>query len=90
MLGGKSGGHVKLYESIRIGFAGDMHDVPRELFRQRVSQSGNSEYIPINFFLFNKNKDGLDYLIADELVFQALTARHSSSFDKLAVFALRA
>ena len=86
--GPPANGLLELYESIRIGFAGEMQDVPRELFRQRVSQSGHSEYIPINFFLFNKSKDGLDYLIADELVFQALTARHSSSFDKLAVFAL--
>lgn len=65
-----------------------MEDVARDVFRQRVSQSGHSEYIPINFFLFNKSKNGVDHLVADELVFQALTAPHTTNFDKLAIFAL--
>lgn len=86
--GAPANGLLELYESIRIGFDGQMEDVPRDIFRQRVSQSGHSEYIPINFFLFNKNKDGIDYLVADELVFQALNAPHTSSFDKLALFTL--
>lgn len=86
--GPPANGLLELYESIRIGFDGQMEDVPRDLFRQRVSQSGHSEYIPINFFLFNKIKDATDYLVADELVFQALTAPHTDSFDKLALFAL--
>lgn len=86
--GPPANGLLELYESIRIGFDGQMEDVPRDLFRQRVSQSGHSEYIPVNFFLFNKSKGGTDYLVADELVFQALTAPHTDSFDKLALFTL--
>jgi hypothetical protein len=86
--GPPANGLLELYESIRIGFDGKMEDVPREVFRQRVSQFGHSEYIPINFFLFNKSKNGVDHLIADELVFQALTAAHTANFDKLALFAL--
>ena len=86
--GPPANGLLELYESIRIGFDNQMEDVPRDLFRQRVSRSGHSEYIPINFFLFNKSKNGMDYLVADELAFQALTAPHTDSFDKLALFAL--
>lgn len=86
--GPPANGLLELYESIRIGFDSQMQDVPRGIFRQRVSQSGHSEYIPVNFFLFNKSKGGIDHLVADELVFQALTAPHSDNFDKLALFAL--
>lgn len=86
--GPPANGLLELYESIRIGFNGNMEDVAREVFRQRVSQSGHSEYIPINFFLFNKSENGVDHLVADELVFQALTASHTVNFDRLALFAL--
>ncbi len=41
----------------------------------------------MNFFLFNRTIDGVDFLIYDELVFQALTADHSVRFDCLAMFA---
>lgn len=81
-------GLLQLYECIRAGFAGEMVDVERAVFRQRVADSGRSDYIPINFFLFNQTRDGTDFLIADELVFQALMAPHSANFDRLALFAL--
>jgi hypothetical protein len=84
--GAKSEGLRQLHQSIRIGFDNKMEDVPREEFRSRVARSGRPDYIPINFFLFNKIVDGIDYLIADELVFQALTQTHSARFDKLALF----
>lgn len=86
--GAPQNGLLQLYESIRLGFAGELVDVERKVFRQRVAESGRSDYIPINFFLFNKSKDGKDFLVADELVFQALMAPHTSNFDKLALFAL--
>ena len=86
--GPRENGLLELYESIRLGFAGEMADVPRNTFRERVAESSHSEYIPINFFLFNKAIDGVDYLVADELVFQALTAPHSHNFDRLALFSL--
>src|SRR3546814_18064497 len=44
-------------------------------------------YIPLNFFLFNRIKAGIDFVVVDELVFQAVSFRHSAAFDKLALFA---
>jgi hypothetical protein len=79
---------VELHDIIRVGFDGKMEDVPREVFRQRIEPSGRPVYIPLNFFLFNKpDQDGVDTLVADELVFQAINWEHSERFDKLALFA---
>lgn len=77
----------QLHATIRIGFNDEVADVPRDVFRERVSKTGRPDFIPINFFLFNKIVDGDSYLIADELVFQALNFRHTSRFDKLGLFA---
>jgi len=77
----------ELYEIIRFGFNETMGDVPRVRFRERIADAKRPDYIPINFFLFNKNVDGVDCLCADELVFQALKFPHSARFDKLALFA---
>lgn len=77
----------ELYDLIRHGFGGESLDVPRSLFRERVKDIQRPDYIPLNFFLFNKVKGGTDFVVADELVFQAVHFRHSSSFDKLALFA---
>lgn len=77
----------QLQEIIRTGFDNTTEDVPRSLFRERVTHTGRPDYIAINFFLFNKPIHGVDYIIADELVFQALNFPHSSDFDKLALFA---
>ena len=81
-----SGGLVRLHESIRHGFDNKMEDVRRDIFRRRVKDLGRPDFIPINFFLFNKRRQDSDYLAADELVFQALNFDHSSRFDKLALF----
>jgi hypothetical protein len=85
--GQQRAGLFQLYETIKLGFADTMDDVRREQFRQRVTRANRPDYIPINFFLFNKIIDGVDYIVADELVFQALTTDHSPRFDKLALFA---
>jgi hypothetical protein len=85
--GDKANGLLRLYDSIRLGFDGALEDTPRAAFRTRVRNDGGPDYIPLNFFLFNKPKGAIDYVIADELVFQALTAEHSARFDKLALFA---
>lgn len=82
-----SDGLKRLHESIKIGFDGVLEDVPREIFRQRISDLGRPDYIPLNFFLLNKVRGGVSYVIVDELVFQAITFRHSGQFDKLALFA---
>jgi hypothetical protein len=85
--GDKDAGLKQLHETIRVGFANEMADVPRRVFRARVQKLKRPDYIPLNFFLFNRIVDRVDTLIADELVFQALTEDHSSRFDKLALFA---
>lgn len=80
-------GLQELHESIRIGFDGHVENVLRSTFRERVKATNRPDYIPINFFLFNRQEGGEDWLVADELVFQAITADHSERFDKLALFA---
>lgn len=80
-------GLTQLYDCIRIGFNEEVRDVTRESFRQRVAKTGRPDYIPINFFLFNTIVDGESFLVADELVFQAINFRHSSRFDMLALHA---
>ena len=77
----------ELHNLIRVGFDGRLEDVPRTIFRARVRELGRPDYIPLNFFLYNKIKFGTDFVVVDELVFQALNFRHSANFDKLALFA---
>lgn len=85
--GPENRGLKELYDVIRTGFDGNVSDVPRALFRSRVKQTGRPDYVPLNFFLFNTIKNGVDFVVADELVFQAINFKHSTSFDKLALFA---
>lgn len=80
-------GLKELYDIIRLGFNDEISDVPRTVFRQRVSASGRPDYIPLNFFLYNEIRNGVDFVVFDELAFQAVTSRHSSHFDRLALFA---
>ena len=77
----------ELYDVIRVGFANKLADVPRQEFRNRVQAFGRPDYIPLNFFLYNRVKSGASFVVVDELVFQALSFRHSAAFDKLALFA---
>ena len=80
-------GLARLHEMIRIGFDGVLEDVPRAVFRDRVEKTRRPDYVALNFFLYNKIVNGVDFISADELVFQALTSSHSSRFDRLALFA---
>jgi hypothetical protein len=84
---GTEKGFAQLYESIRIGYDLKLEDVSRQVFRDRLKHLNRPDYIPINFFLFNRPKGGVDYLVVDELVYQAITGNHSPRFDKLALFA---
>ena len=84
---GKEKGLRELFDAIRIGFDGRLEEVPREVFRKRLAETGRPDYIPINFFLFNRQRGTTDVIVVDELVFQALTLKHSQRFDKLALFA---
>lgn len=76
-----------LHEMIRAGFADDFADVPRSKFRQRVRNNDRPDYVALNFFLYNETRGGVDYVVLDELVFQALSFPHSPHFDRLALFA---
>ncbi len=80
-------GLSELHSIIRIGFDGKVEDTPRRIFRDRVKSAGKIDYIPVNFFLLNRVLAGVDILVADELVFNAINFRHSRRFDKLAMFA---
>lgn len=80
-------GLIQLYNSIKLGFSDGVEDTPRDLFRSRIEPLNKPDQIPTNFFLFNKNKNGRDEIIADELIFQAISSEHSPHFDKLALFA---
>lgn len=80
-------GLIQLHEAIRVGFDNQLLDVPRNLFRARITTLNRPDYIPMNFFLFNKIKEGVDHIVADELVFQAINFPHSKRFDYLAIFA---
>lgn len=85
--GPRSRGLSELHDIIRVGFDGQLADVSRQTFRDRVANSGRPDYIPINFFLFNKIVNGINHILVDELVYQALTFPHSLRFDRLAIFA---
>lgn len=80
-------GLERLHTSIRVGFDNRVEDVERAVFRERVEHLGLPDYIPLNFFLFNRIRASVDYVIADELVFQAVNFPHSKGFDLLALFA---
>lgn len=82
-----SDGLKRLHETIKVGFDGVLEPVTRAEFRRRVASLDRPDYIPLNFFLFNEVRSGVSYVALDELVFQALTFRHGSQFDKLAMFA---
>lgn len=84
---GRDRGLVELYAMIRAGFAGTPENVPREVFRQRVKGAGRPDFIPLNFFLYNKVIDDVSHVMVDELVFQALAFPHAARFDRLALFA---
>ena len=85
--GGATSGLSELHTVIRTGFDGQLKDVPRALFRERISRTKRPDYIPINFFLFNRIENGESLICTDELVFQAISGEHSQAFDKLALFA---
>jgi hypothetical protein len=85
--GERGRGLVELHKIIRMGFAGEVADVPRDIFRERIKAAERPDFIPLNFFLFNKPVGSVDYIVADELVFQSVNSEHSAMFDKLALFA---
>ena len=85
--GAPQNGLRELYNSIRVGFDNRSDDVERDIFIQRIEHLNRPFHIPANFFLFNEIRHGKSYLVADELVFQAIQFDHSSDFDNLALVA---
>lgn len=85
--GPESRGFAELRRVIRTGFDGNLKDVPRSEFRRKIASIDRPDYIPLNFFLFNKIKHGIDFVCVDELVFQAINFPHSANFDRLALLA---
>lgn len=85
--GDERNGLSALHRAIRLGFGGDHHDVPRELFRRRLEAKGMNFFIPANFFLFNYTDGAVDWIAYDELAFQAVTFEHSLDFDRLGLLA---
>jgi len=80
-------GLVELHSIIRRGFADSVEDVPRKLFRERVPEIGDRVLVALNFFLFNRTLAGEDMVLADEMVFQAMSWEHGVAFDRVALFA---
>ena len=76
----------ELHKAIRAGFGGRLERVTRADFKARISDISRPWHIPLNFFLYTKREDGVDYVLIDELVFYALNFRYSKQFDKLALF----
>lgn len=85
--GPESRGFAELHRVIRVGFNNSLDDVPRAEFRKRISSINRPYYIPLNFFLFNQIKNGIDFVCVDELIFQAVNFNHSANFDRLALVA---
>ncbi|MBS3929131.1 MAG: hypothetical protein KGZ65_13315 [Sphingomonadales bacterium] len=85
--GPETRGFAELHRVIRIGFEGQLRDVTRSEFRKRIISIDRPDYIPLNFFLFNQIRNGIDFVCVDELVFQAINFKHSAHFDRLALVA---
>ena len=80
-------GLKRLHEMIQMGFDGKVENVERSVFRERVKSIKRPDYIALNFFLYNSIDNSTSFVIADELVFQAVTFPHDKAFDKLGLFA---
>ena len=79
----------KLHGAIRRGFRGQLRPVERSTWRLRSGiDDSNLDLVPVNFFLHNTIRDGSNFVSIDELVLQAVSADHSTAFDRLALFAL--
>ena len=86
---GTGPGLLRLHEAIRQGFGGTLAPVTRKVFRASCQAlTPNTTLVALNFFLHNRRQGNQDWVIPDELVFEALARPHSRAFDLLALFAL--
>jgi hypothetical protein len=80
--------YQKLQGAIAHGFQGELKPVTRRDWRQNAGMDDRyRELIPLDFFLFSARGAKDDYVLPDELVQQSMTAPHSKTFDRLALFA---
>lgn len=80
-------GLSRLHSAIRIAFDDELINVKRETCQQRLRQAGYVWHIPLNFFLLNKVIDGVNMVVVDELVYQAIAFDYTPDFDKIALIA---
>jgi hypothetical protein len=85
---GKSPGLGRLRDAIQICFDGASDPVPRREAIQRLERKGFIWHIPLNFFLLNQKIGREDFVIFDELAYQATSFDYDVSFDKIALVAL--
>ena len=85
--GPETGGLSRLHRAIRICFGDGPKKVPRSVCQQKLKAEKINHYIVLNFFLYNSIQDGEDFILPDELIFQALNFDHGKDFDKIALFA---
>lgn len=86
---GAAPGLTLLHRVINAIFNGQMDPVLRDTARATISRAATGDpLIPLNFFLYNQEIDGDNYIIPDQLVLEALANPHDQSFDRLAMSAL--
>lgn len=79
-------GLLTIHNQINVGFQDAVEDIERKVFRESVDSS--TDLVPLNFFLFNYISNKQSFLLADELVFHALSKGPLSLFNYLALFSL--
>lgn len=84
---GKSRGLRRLRDAIDVCFKGSSDPVPRRVAIERLEQAGYVWHIPLNFFLLNQMIGSEDFIIFDELAYQATSFEYEESFDKIALVA---
>jgi len=85
---GAAPGLALLHRVINAIFNGQMLPVLRDTARATISRVATGDpLIPLNFFLYNQEVDGDNYIIPDQLVLEALAKPHDQSFDRLAMSA---
>ena len=81
-------GFARLHEMIRLGFAGQLAPVERDVFRERTREPlADRQLVLLNFFLHDRYLTN-HVVSSDDLVRLAVTEKHSPDFDKVALFAL--
>lgn len=86
---GAAPGLALLHRVINAIFDGQMEPVLRDTARKVISKDATGDpLIPLNFFLYNQEIDGDNFMIPDQLVLEALAKPHDQSFDRLAMSAL--